>query len=141
MAWKKLQEIIEVKGLERIGFRCINRIELPGEEGVVRLSDYFDFYLTSGPRLPQAMASFIAGAEFPYKEGRDHCRVQLTPAADSRSGEKSVLMLDIDYFLAQPLAIEVAQALQWVEEAHTRVEEIFEGCITDRLRELFEEVK
>jgi uncharacterized protein (TIGR04255 family) len=50
-------------------------------------------------------------------------------------------MLDIDYFLAQPRAVEVAQSLQWVEKAHTRVEEIFDGCITNRLRELFEEVK
>jgi len=138
MAWKKLQEIVDIQGLERIGLRYINRIELPKEE-VVKLSDYFDFYLTIGPRLPQVMGSFIAGAEFPYKEGRDRCRVQLTP--ESNSGEKRALLLDIDYFLAKPRAVGVSEALQWVEEAHTQVEEIFEGCITDRLRELFGEVK
>jgi len=140
MAWKKLQEIVDVQGLERIGLRYINRIELPQKEEI-RLSDYFDFYPTIGPRLPQIMASFIVGAEFSYEEGRDRCRVQLTPAADSGSGEKSAFILDIDYFLAQPQAVEVSEALQWVEEAHARVKEIFEGCITDKLRELFEEVK
>lgn len=138
MAWKKLQGIVDVQGLERIGLRYINRIELPEKEGVVKLSDYFDFYPTIGPRLPQEMAFFIAGAEFPYKEGQDRCRVQLTP--DS-AGEKNALLLDIDYFLAKPSTVKVFEALQWVEEAHTQVEEIFEGCITDKLRELFGEVK
>jgi len=137
MAWRRLQEIVDVQGLERIGLRYINRIELPKEEAV-KLSDYFDFYLTIGPRLP-LMASFIAGAEFPYKEGRDRCRVQLILEPDS--GEKRSLLLDIDYFLAKPQAVGVSEALQWVEEAHTQVEEIFEGCITDRLREMFGEVK
>jgi uncharacterized protein (TIGR04255 family) len=36
--------------------------------------------------------------------------------------------------------VEVVDALAWVEEAHDRVEEVFEGCITDKLREMFEEV-
>jgi hypothetical protein len=33
--------------------------------------------------------------------------------------------------------VEVADAIAWVEEAHSRVEEVFEGCITDKLREMF----
>jgi len=138
IALRKLQEVVDIRGLELIGLRYINRIELPEEE-LVRLSDYFHFYLTLGPRLPQSMASFIAGAEFSYKEGRDRCRVQLT--LEPNSGEKRALLLDINYFLAKPGAVEVPEVLQWVEEAHTQVEEIFEGCITDRLREMFEEMK
>jgi uncharacterized protein (TIGR04255 family) len=139
MAWTTLQKIVDVQGLERIGLRYINRIELPeGKEEVVKLSDYFNFYPTIGPRLPQKMAFFIASAEFPYKEGQDRCRVQLSP--DS-AGEKNALLLDIDYFLAKPQAVGASEALQWVEEAHTKVEEIFEGCITERLRELFGQVK
>ena len=49
-------------------------------------------------------------------------------------------MLDIDYFLVQPHKVAVSDALQWVEEAHLRVYEIFEGCITDKLRVRFKEV-
>ncbi len=137
MAWAILQKIVDVQGLERIGLRYINRIELP--ERKVKLEDYFDFHLTVGPGLPQTMVSFTAGAEFPYKEGRDLCRVRLTLAPDS--GEKSIFNLDIDHFLASPGAVKAFEALQWVEEAHDRVQEIFEGCIKGRLRVLFEEVK
>jgi uncharacterized protein (TIGR04255 family) len=136
MAWKSLQVAIEVRGLERIGLRYINHIELPGQS--VELAEYFEFYPFVGQRLPQQMASFLVGAEFSYADDRDHCRVQLTPILGS--GGKSLLMLDIDYFLARPRAVEVVDALAWVEEAHSRVEEVFEGCITDKLREMFEEV-
>ena len=136
MAWQSLQAAIEVQGLERIGLRYINHIELPAQS--VELAEYFEFYLSVGQRLPQQMVSFLAGAEFSYADDRDHCRVQLTPIPGS--GGKSLFMLDIDYFLARARAVEVVDALAWVEEAHDRVKEVFEGCITDKLRAMFEEV-
>jgi uncharacterized protein (TIGR04255 family) len=136
-AWEALQQVVEVRGLERIGLRYINQIELPTQE--VNLEEYFEFYPFVGKRLPQQMVSFISGAEFPYVEDRDRCRVQLTPAAPKES--KIAAILDIDYFLARPRAIEMSKVLDWIEEAHSRVEEIFEGCITDKLRGIFEEVK
>jgi len=136
MAWKSLQAAIEVQGLERIGLRYINHIELPAQGG--KLAEYFEFYPSIGQSLPQQMVAFLTAAEFSYADGRDHCRVELTriPA----SGGRSLFMLDIDYFLARSGAVKPAEALAWVEEAHSRVEEVFEGCITDKLREMFEEV-
>ncbi|RLA98417.1 MAG: TIGR04255 family protein [Deltaproteobacteria bacterium] len=138
-AWEGLKSVLEVRGLQRIGLRYINRIELPVPVEFVGISEYFAFYPFVGPQLPRNMVSFIIGGEFPYKEGRDRCRVQLTPAPDS--GDKSAFMLDIDYFLARSREIEVGKALDWVEEAHSQVEAVFEGCITDVLRKMFEEVK
>ncbi len=136
-AWEALQAILDRMDLQRIGLRYINRVELPTPR--VELAEYFGFYPFVGDRLPQTMGSFIMGVEFPYGGEGDRCRVQLLPAPDS-SEEKPALMLDIDYFLAQPRAVKVSDVLEWVEKAHNRVEEVFEGCITDRLRELFEEV-
>jgi uncharacterized protein (TIGR04255 family) len=136
MAWESLRVAAEVQGLERIGLRYINHVELPGQS--VELAEYFEFYPFVGQRLPQQMVSFLAGAEFSYADGRDRCRVQLSPIQGS--GGKSLFMLDIDYFLAQPRAVKPGEALPWVEEAHSRVEEVFEGSITDKLREMFEEV-
>jgi uncharacterized protein (TIGR04255 family) len=136
MAWKSLQATIEVHGLERIGLRYINHIELPAQG--VKLSEYFEFYPFVGQRLPQQVVSFIAGVEFSYADGRDHCRVQLTPILGSVG--KHLLMLDLDYFVARPRSVEVAKVIDWIEEAHNRVEEIFEGCITEKLREMFAEV-
>jgi uncharacterized protein (TIGR04255 family) len=136
MAWRSLQAAIEVQGLERIGLRYINHIELPAQG--VELAEYFEFYPSIGQRLPQQMVAFLTAVEFSYADGRDHCRVELTriPAL----GGRSLFRLDIDYFLARPGAVKPAEALAWVEEAHSQVEEVFEGCITDKLREMFEEV-
>jgi uncharacterized protein (TIGR04255 family) len=133
-AWEILQKVVEVKSLERIGLRYINRVELSTQ---YKLEDYFEFYPFIGKRLPQRIASFVIVAEFPYNEGRDGCRLQLVPAIAAE--RKNAVVLDIDYFLARPRGIEVPAAMTWVEHAHSRVEEVFEGCITDRLRAIFEE--
>lgn len=136
-AWNSLQEVVEVRGLERIGLRYINRIEFPTQD--TKLEDYFEFYPFIGERLPQRTASFILICEFSFNGDRDRCRVQLIPAV-AEEGKSSVI-LDIDYFLAHSCGVEVSAAMSWVEESHNRVEEIFEGCIADKLRSLFEEVK
>jgi len=138
MVWKSLQETVEVQGLERIGLCYINRIELPAPN--VKFDEYFDFYPFVGQRLPQHVASFHTGVEFSYAGDRDHCRVQLAPIPLSGKEGKAAFMLDLDYFLTRPRGVAVADALAWVEEAHSRVEEVFEGCITDKLRNMFEEV-
>jgi len=137
-AWKGLQTVLDVRALQRISLRYINRVEIPAQKVV--LEEYFEFYPFVGKRLPQNLVTFIAGVEFPYADGRDRCLVQLTPAPNSPEG-KSVFMLNIEYFLAQPRSVKVTDALDWVDEAHSQVEKVFEGCITDRLRDLFGEVK
>ncbi len=135
--FESLNQIIEIRGLQRIGLRYINRIDIPGSS--IKLEDYFEFYLFLGPRLPQAIASFIGGSEFIYANGRDRCRVQLM-SAPPMVPQTSSFTLDIDYFLSQAKGVEVQRAITWVEEAHDYVEEVFEGCINDSLRKLFKEV-
>lgn len=45
-AFKSLNEAVEIAGLDRIGLRYMNRIEIPGSP--VRVEDYFEFYLFLG---------------------------------------------------------------------------------------------
>lgn len=139
MVWKILQDTIEVQGLERIGLRYINRIELPAQD--VALNEYFEFYPFVGTRLPRHTTSFLVGVEFSYADDRDRCRVQLAPVLVSGTEGKAAFILDLDYFLARRRGVAVADVLNWIEEAHSQVEEVFEGCITDKLRNIFEEVK
>lgn len=53
----------------------------------------------------------------------------------------TTVLLDIDYVLAQPNGVKIAEALDWVETAHSEIETVFEGCMTDQLRTMFEEDK
>ncbi len=134
-AWNFLREVVEVQGLEYIGLRYINQIYLP--ETSSRLEDYFEFYPYLGPSLPQDNVAFTAGSLFAYHEGRDQCRLQLNNAPVS-PGEPPAVFLDIEYFLAQSKAVKPEEVFEWLEEAHRKVEEIFEASITERLRTMFQ---
>lgn len=137
-AFGKLKEIIEVRGLQRIGLRYINRVEIPGKE--IHLEDYFEFRPLLGKKLPQVMLSFIVGCMLGFEGGRDVLKIELTPAKTEAS-ERSAVLLDLDYFLNQPAAISPHDAINWVEVAHQRIVTGFEGCITNRSREIFKEVR
>lgn len=136
LAWKSLCETVEVTGLERLGLRYINRIELADSKA--KIEEFLEFYPFLGSRLPQETSSFHAMVEFAYEDGRDRCRVLLMPDAQR---EKSVVFLDIDYYMARPRGVATENALDWIETAHERVEMIFEGCITNSLRETFDSLE
>ncbi len=131
-------ETAKPTGIQRIGLRYINRIELPGPR--VQLEDYFLFYPFLGTNLPQDHGAFIVGVDILYEDGRDGLRLQVT-SANPEEAEALAFQLDLDYSLRQPTAIPFEATFNWIETAHSRVEEIFEGCINDKLRQRFDEVK
>lgn len=130
-------EVASPKGIRRIGLRYINRIEIPGQR--IELEDYFELRPFVGSELPQEFGSFIVGIQIPCEDSRDTLRLQLVNATIETPNAVAV-MLDLDYFLAQRDQVPLDNVFEWVEVAHGRVEEVFEACITNRLREMFEEV-
>jgi len=48
-------------------------------------------------------------------------------------------LLDLDYSLIQADKVQLSDGLAWVEYAHAKIEDMFEACITDDLRGLFDE--
>ncbi|HLG29087.1 MAG TPA: TIGR04255 family protein, partial [Candidatus Brocadiales bacterium] len=137
-AYKALTRTIDIKRFQRIGLRYINKIEIPNK--AIDLGEFFEFRPFMGQHLPQNTTDFIVGCLFSFYDGRDSCRVQLTNAVPEKPDNLGFL-LDLDYFLAKTEEVSLEKALEWVEDAHREVEKIFEGCITDRLREIFQEVK
>jgi len=137
LAYDAVLRVVEVTALKRIGLRYVNRVRVP--EAETELSRYFEFRPFIRDQLPQSAHSFMVGCEFPYRDGADMCRVQLATAAPPGPG-LSGYVLDLDYYLAQPVGVKPCDAMQWVEAAHVEVRNVFEGCITDELRALFGEV-
>lgn len=135
-SFEALIKTINISTFQRIGLRYINRIEVPDHS--FDLEDYFEFRPYLGRNLPEDFTDFIIGCYFPCADGRDSCRVQMSKAESS--SDKFVLTLDLDYFLAQPETVKVTEALAWVDKAHLKIAELFEGCIKDSLREIFKEV-
>jgi len=134
----KYQEISKPKGFKRVGLRYINKIEF--EKGPIELTDYFNFYPFIPSGLPQMHETFQVRVEIPYQEGRDRLLLTLASMIPGKP-EILSLMLDLNYIMAIPERISIDQSSDWIENAHTAIENAFEACITDKTRTLFEEVK
>jgi uncharacterized protein (TIGR04255 family) len=131
----ELKDVVSFSVLNRIGMRYINLIEIPR----VRpdLAEYFFFRPELGGVLGKSeVGAFWVGVEVPFNEGSDVCRIQITNAVPKKP-EHSAFVLDLDYFLAKPGSVNVDGAMAWVDEAHRTIGTIFEGCLTDKSREVF----
>ena len=133
-ALSALKGIADMGEPERLGLRYINRIEIPSEK--LDIDEYFEFSPHIGDGLPQTLAGFALMVVLPFKDGRDLCRMQLVNVLAETPGS-SAYILDLDYFMAKPGNASADQAMSWVEEAHTEVRGLFEGCITKKLMHVF----
>jgi|WetSurMetagenome_2_1015567.scaffolds.fasta_scaffold00765_8 uncharacterized protein (TIGR04255 family) len=137
-AFNKLNQNVELSSIKRIGLRFVNRIEIPNEK--IKLEEYFKFRPSLGDDLQEKeYSSFIVGCIFPMADGRDACKVELNIAVPENKGS-SAFMLDLDYSLTKPECLKLNQSLEWVENAHEGIEGLFEGCIKQPLRDLFDTV-
>jgi len=132
--FKKLGEVVVFKQIQRIGLRYINRIEIP--EPQVELEKYFKFKPDLGDQLPHDIGNFLLHCVLPFKPIHSECNIRITNAVPPIDG-KSAFILDIDFYLEEPMNATTGEISSWIESAHTQVENIFEGCITDNLRKLF----
>ena len=137
-AFAVLQDLVKVPELSGLELRYINVIRVPTVDAEPQ--EYFSIIPAFGAVFPGLPHSFLAGCEIPYADGRDACRVEITDAIPEREDETAFL-LDIDYFLSVPNRIPAEIYIDWLNQAHERVIEIFELCITDSARVLFKEVK
>lgn len=131
------KEIAEPSGIQQITVRYINRINF---ENPIQLEEFFDFYPFVGKRLPQELGSFIVGMQTAYENGRDVLQMQMRSTVSDDSGALSIL-LDLVYFSGQPGVVKFENVFEWIKCAHDRIEDAFEGCLKDPLRERFGEVK
>ncbi len=132
------QAIAKPKGFKRIGLRYINKIEF--DEHPLELTDYFNYYPFIPTNLPQMHETFQVRVEIPYEGGRDRLLLTFTSAIPEKPDVLS-LLLDLDYIMAIPERIALNQVSDWIEKAHTTVENAFEACITDKCRSRFGEEK
>jgi uncharacterized protein (TIGR04255 family) len=120
---------------QRVGLRYVNRINIPTLDNVALLEKYFRFRLTSIPGLQAPPETYIAGFVVPCREGMDRCRVQLSSAV-SEVPEMSSALLDIDYSTTPSGSAGEDTVIEWAQQAHSSVEDVFEACITNETRDL-----
>jgi uncharacterized protein (TIGR04255 family) len=138
MGFHAYREVVQPTTIHRVALRYINRIEIMSDR--IHLEDYFEFRPFIGQKILQDLAAFTLGIQIPHEEARDMLHIQLA-SVDSGTPNTIAMILDLTYSLVKQGAITLDDISEWLINAHTHIEDAFEACITDQLRNLFEEVK
>ena len=127
-------EVASPKGFKRIGLRYINQIEFSSQG--IETTKYFRYYPYLPEDIEQKHGPFTMRVLHPSDDGRDVLTVSFANVVPSVN---LMYVLDLDCSLIQSGTVQLSDGLAWVEHAHTKIENMFEACITDDLRALFEE--
>lgn len=137
--WKLYSSVASPQVVTRIAVRYINRIDIP-----LPFEDFGQFLLTLpdvSKKLPQqGLSSFLMQLQIPQPDIGAMLIINegLVPptGGDTQDTSTVAVVLDIDLF--QEGAVEPSEDTLWehLEVLHTRKNEVFEACITDRTREL-----
>jgi uncharacterized protein (TIGR04255 family) len=125
-------EMASPKGFKRIGLRYINRIDFPNDG--IEITKYFQYYPHLPENIEQKHGPFSMSVVHNSDDGMDALVVVFANVVPSLN---LAYVLDLDYSLVQHDKIQLGDGLNWIERAHTRIEDMFEACITDELRALF----
>jgi uncharacterized protein (TIGR04255 family) len=133
--WQLFDSKMKPHSITRISTRFINRIELP--DPVENMRDYF----TLGPpvleHVPQTCSSFLLQIEIPYVE--NGCTVILTQTTVPEESKNFIpLILDIDVVKPISSKLSLEELGKNFQVLRTIKNQVFESCITDRTRKLFE---
>jgi uncharacterized protein (TIGR04255 family) len=133
-------KVANPESFKRIGLRYINQIELPvkAEKGV-EFTEYFLYYPHLPENIEQKHGPFFMRVTHVFANERDMMNLAL--ANVSVPSGNLAYVLDIDYALMKPQEVELKRGLDWAQEAHGRIEAMFEACLTDKTRALFGEKK
>jgi uncharacterized protein (TIGR04255 family) len=134
--WKVYRGIAKYRKIRRIGVRYINRIDIPLKESTqVELSDYFRFNLqVSQPPFP-TMGPYMIQAVFALPD----CMVVVNNGTvPSPLLNHASYVLDLDFGREVNVPQTDDEIWTYVDNIRERKNMLFEACITDRARELFQ---
>jgi uncharacterized protein (TIGR04255 family) len=132
--WEIYRRVASPSSITRVAVRFINQIDIPS--GTIDYKDYFRTTPEVSAVLPQQLSGFFMQLQFPQADFGGFLIVTQTAVPPSKPDMNSVV-LDIDAFKE---GIEIAtddEVWGLLETLRHRKNEFFEGCLTDKARELF----
>jgi len=133
--WDKYRELSAPDCVSRIALRYINRLDIP-----LPLDD-FSRYLRTAPQLsddlPQGLSGYFMQLHVPLSDARTTCVITETIIEPSKPNTVAVV-LDIDVFRTSELPQDDALLWEQMEQLRREKNRIFEACITDEMRRLFQ---
>lgn len=130
--WSIYQSVSNPHRINRLALRYVNRLDLPLPVG--ELKDYLRAVPEVSPDLPQNLSGYFMQLQIPQEDLRALLILNQALIPPPTPEVVSVL-LDID--LSREIELPDTEAIwEVLEQLHTRTEQVFEACITDRIREL-----
>jgi len=132
--WGIYRRMVSPRRITRVAVRYINQIDIPIPD-----FDYKDYFRTIpevSPVLPQRLSGFFMQLQFPQADFGGLLILTQTAVPPPSPGMNSVI-LDLDVFKDGVEVVSDDELWALLETLRNRKNEFFEGCITDRARELF----
>jgi len=132
--WDIYRSVAKPSKIIRVAVRYINRIEIP-----LPMKDFRDYLRTVpevSPDLPQELSSYFMQLVIPQDDVKSLALINETIIELT---EKVVsVVLDIDISRTEDLPSEEDSVWELFEKLHLEKNKVFEACITDKARELFQ---
>jgi uncharacterized protein (TIGR04255 family) len=134
--WREYRTACPDAKLTRCGLRYINRFDIPGER--IEPEDYFQLY-PHVPELPQKdVISMEMMLQIPQHDLECAARISQAMLPEPAIPNHLPIILDVDIFRIGIEGWSDDEAWSFLDKMRERKNEIFEGCITDRTRELID---
>lgn len=120
--------------VRRVAVRTINRLDIPGQR-----IDFKEWIRTGpeiSPALPQGLTGFFMQLHQPYDVVKAQCVINET-LVPSETPNTVAVILDIDLFRVEEIPMEPERLWVLFDQLRDKKDEIFLGCITDKMKETF----
>jgi uncharacterized protein (TIGR04255 family) len=133
--WNTYRTVAKPAKVLRVAVRYINRIDIPSS--TADLKDYLRTGPELSPDLPQSMSGYFMNLTLPVAEAQCEVRITQTILAPEALNVIPVL-LDIDIYRTQNLPPDDSELWAIFEQLRHIKNNVFEACITDNSRKLFQ---
>lgn len=134
-SYSKLSKIINAKECE-VKFNYANIIELPSGKKFSpnEISNYFCFSpKNDSQKLPNVWDHFITGYSHKYTNKNLLCRLTLSSTTTTDNKRRGYFL---EISISSLKSVKSANVQDWLDNSHKIITDVFEGCITDKLREI-----
>lgn len=130
--WSIYQSVTKPKLINRLALRYINRLDLPLPVG--ELKDYLRTVPEVSPDLPQGLSGYFMQLQI-LQEDISAMLILNQALIPATTPEVVSVLLDIELSRGIELP-DLETTWEILEQLHNRIDQVFEACITDRIREL-----
>ena len=134
--WEKYRTIATPTSITRIALRYVNRLDIP-----LPVQD-FSTYLRTAPQLssdlPQGLSGYFMQLQLPMPAIQGACVINQTIIEPPTKPSTVAVVLDIDVFRTSSVATDETQLWEQLEQLRHEKNRVFESCITDEARRLFQ---